>query len=258
MSQATAARPAPVRRAPRGANPTASRTRLKLVQPVEAASSGVGFVVLCATLVVGGLITVLLLNTARAQQQYTITDLQNASSRLSATQQDLDSRLTYARAPQQVALKAQEYGMVPATNIRYVRASDHRLVGVAKGTAATSPFTVSTLPKTPATPMADLAVTTANAAGLVESPKDKAAREKAAQNKANKSKQGTDSKGKNTKSSTTPTTPTTSAKGKGTATGTASQGTGSAPAPSAKATQQNSASQQTKNNTTSPSPTSAR
>lgn len=174
MSQATAARPAPVRRAPRGTNPTATRARLKLVQPTEAASSGVGFVVLCAALLVGGLITVLLLNTARAQQQYTISDLQNASSRLSATQQDLDSRLTFARAPQQLALKAQEYGMVPATDIRYVRASDHRLVGVAKGTGSTDPFTVSTLPKTPATPVANLAVTTADLARLVEKPKAKA------------------------------------------------------------------------------------
>lgn len=174
MSQATAARPAPVRRAPRGTNPTATRARLKLVQPTEAASSGVGFVVLCAALLIGGLITVLLLNTARAQQQYTISDLQNASSRLSATQQDLDSRLTFARAPQQLALKAQEYGMVPATDIRYVRASDHRLVGVAKGTGSTDPFTVSTLPKTPATPVANLAVTTADLARLVEKPKAKA------------------------------------------------------------------------------------
>lgn len=174
MSQATAARPAPVRRAPRGTNPTATRARLKLVQPTEAAGSGVGFVVLCAALLVGGLITVLLLNTARAQQQYTISDLQNASSRLSATQQDLDSRLTFARAPQQLALKAQEYGMVPATDIRYVRASDHRLVGVAKGTGSTDPFTVSTLPKTPATPVANLAVTTADLARLVEKPKAKA------------------------------------------------------------------------------------
>lgn len=174
MSQATAARPAPVRRAPRGTNPTATRARLKLVQPTEAAGSGVGFVVLCAALLIGGLITVLLLNTARAQQQYTISDLQNASSRLSATQQDLDSRLTFARAPQQLALKAQEYGMVPATDIRYVRASDHRLVGVAKGTGSTDPFTVSTLPKTPATPVANLAVTTADLARLVEKPKAKA------------------------------------------------------------------------------------
>ncbi len=210
MSQATAARPAPVRRAPRGVNPTATRARLKLVQPTQAAQTGVGFVVLCATLVVGGLITVLLLNTARAQQQYTISDLQNASSRLSATQQDLDTRLAYARAPQQLALKAQEYGMVPATNLRFVRASDHRLVGVAKGAAPTAPFTVSTLPKTPATPMANLSVTSADTARLVEKPKPATQdKPKAADTKKDAAK--TDSTTKTDAKSSTPSKATTGA-----------------------------------------------
>lgn len=246
MSQATAARPAPVRRAPRGTNPTATRARLKLVQPTEAASSGVGFVVLCAALLVGGLITVLLLNTARAQQQYTISDLQNASSRLSATQQDLDSRLTFARAPQQLALKAQEYGMVPATDIRYVRASDHRLVGVAKGTGSTDPFTVSTLPKTPATPVANLAVTTADLARLVEKPKTKATSQ--------------DPK-KDAKSSTTPSSkPSTTALGKATAPASSKAGSTT----NAKTNTRTNTKTETKTdsqkqkNTTSPSATSAR
>lgn len=174
MSQATA-RPLPVHRAQRGTNPSATRPRLKLVQPAEASGSGVGFVVLCVTLLVAGLLTVLLLNTARAQQQYTIGDLQNQTARLSATEQDLDTKLNYVRAPQQVALRAQELGLVPAGHVRYVRASDHRLVGVAQGTGSTAPFTVSTLPRTPASPVADLAVKSAVSAALVEQPKPKQA-----------------------------------------------------------------------------------
>ncbi|MBD2758581.1 hypothetical protein IEE94_03525 [Yimella sp. cx-573] len=177
MSQATAARPLPVRRAPRGTNPTAARPRLKLVQPQTQAASGgsLGFVALCVTLVVGGLLTVLLLNTARAQQQYTIGDLQAASSRLAGTSQDLDSQLDSVRAPQQLALKAQEYGLVPASSIRYVRQSDHRLLGVANGTASGAPFTVGTLPKTAASSVAGLAVTTADKSITIKEPEPKVA-----------------------------------------------------------------------------------
>lgn len=175
MSQATVARPLPVRRAPRGSNPTAGRPALRLVAPTQTASSGVGFVVLCVALVVGGLLTVLLLNTARAQQQYTIGSLQNTSSRLAATQQDLASQVDVVSAPQQLALRAQEYGMVPATKIRYVRASDHRLVGVAGGTSASAPFTVNTLPQTPASKLAGLAVTTADQSVSIDKPAAKPA-----------------------------------------------------------------------------------
>lgn len=237
MSQATA-RPLTVRRAPRGANPTATRARLKLVQPATHTSEGgVGFVILCATLLVGGLLTVLLLNTARAQQQYTIGDLQNASSRLLAKDQELGTQLTYARAPQQVALKAQEFGMVPAGKIRYVRASDHRLVGVAEGSAATAPFTVSTLPRTPATPIAELAVNSAGKAGLVEKPKPKAAPE------AKKPAPPAASTKPSDKATATPSTkPSTKPQNSPKSTG----GTATKPAP------------QKNEKTTSPTPTSAR
>lgn len=170
MSQ-TAARPLPVRRAPRGANPTAERARLKLVQPAVAQQSGIGFVVLCVTLVAVGFLSVLLLNTARAQQQYTIDDLQGQASRLGGTQQELSSELDAVSAPQQLALKAQEMGLAPAAKVRYVRASDHRLVGVANGGAAGSAFTVETLPTTPTSKLAGLAVTTAGKSVVIAAPK---------------------------------------------------------------------------------------
>ncbi len=170
MSQ-IAARPLPVRRAPRGTNPTATRARLKLVQPAVAQQSGVGFVVLCVSLVVAGFLSVLLLNTARAQQQYTIDDLQGQTSRLAGTQQELSSELDAVSAPQQLALKAQAMGLAPATKVRYVRSSDHRVVGVANGAAVGSTFTVDTLPTTPTSKLAGLAVSTAGASVVVAAPK---------------------------------------------------------------------------------------
>lgn len=170
MSQ-IAARQTPVRRAPRGANPTANRARLKLVQPTVARQSGVGFVVLCVALVVGGFLSVLLLNTARAQQQYTIDDLQGQTSRLSGTLQELRSEIDAVSAPQQLALKAQTMGLAPANKVTYVRASDHRIVGVANGGAAGSPFTVDTLPTTPTSKLASLAVTTVGQSVVIATPK---------------------------------------------------------------------------------------
>ncbi|GAB3585066.1 hypothetical protein [Calidifontibacter terrae] len=170
MSQIASAR-LPLRRAPRGANPTATRARLKLVQPAVAQQSGIGFVVLCVSLVVAGFLSVLLLNTARAQQQYTIDDLQSQTSRLAGTQQELSSEIDALSAPQQLALKAQEMGLAPASKVTYVRASDRRVVGVASGAAVGSAFTVDTLPTTPTSKLAGLAVSTAGQSVVIAAPK---------------------------------------------------------------------------------------
>ncbi|WP_265444378.1 hypothetical protein [Flexivirga meconopsidis] len=169
MSQLTALpRPtAKSTRLPKRAATTTSRPSLRVVQHQDAAEhSGVGFVLLCVFLLVGGLIALLLLNTSRAQQSFAIDKLQAKSANLTDQQQAISSQLDDLAAPQQLALRAQQLGLEPAKNVKYVRKADGKVLGVAKASGAQSAFTVGTLPSTPASRAAD-ATTSAASLGLV-------------------------------------------------------------------------------------------
>ncbi len=167
MSQMTALR------APRTSKSTsaprkAQRPRLRIVQPADTpATGGVAFAVGCMFLLVCGLVTVLLLNTVRAQQSFTLDKLGARSQVLADQQQALSSDLQRVSAPQQLALKAEAMGMRPANKVRYVRASDGKVLGVAKAPSGGAPFTVGTLPTTPAS-RAGKAATAAATSGIVK------------------------------------------------------------------------------------------
>ena len=133
-----------------------------VVAPPQTRAVGVGFVAICLVAMVGGLVALLLLNTQRAQQSFALDRLQAKSASLSATQESLDGQLDTVSAPQQLALQAQAQGMGPATSIRFVD-SNGKTVGVAKGSASANPFTVGTLPSTPASKVATLAANAASA-----------------------------------------------------------------------------------------------
>lgn len=179
MSQLTALpRPAtraarPARPASRGArSPAPAAPRLRVVETKDAAEhTGVGFVVLCVLLLVLGLLSLLLLNTNRAQESFAIDKLQSKSAALTDQQQQLSSEIDAQSAPQQLALRAQKMGLAPAARIRYVRKADGKVLGVAKRSGKDSTFTVGTLPSTPASRAAGTAVSTASAGLLVSKPK---------------------------------------------------------------------------------------
>lgn len=139
-----------------------ARRTSAVVAPPQTRGVGIGFVAICLLAMVGGLVALLLLNTQRAEQAFAFDRLQAKSASLAATQESLDSQLDAAAAPQQLALQAQAQGMVPATSIRFVD-SNGKTVGVAKGTASANPFTVGTLPSTPASKVAALAASVASA-----------------------------------------------------------------------------------------------
>lgn len=145
-----------------GSKPAAKggRRTSAVVAPPQARAVGVGFVTVCLLAMVGGLVALLLLNTQRAEQSFALDRLQAKSASLAATQESLDSQLDVASAPQQLALQAQAQGMVPATSVRFVDGNG-KTVGVAKGSASAHPFTVGTLPSTPASKVAALAVSVA-------------------------------------------------------------------------------------------------
>lgn len=175
MSQLTAL-PRPAARAARTAQParrtTASTPRLRVVETQEAAEhTGVGFVVLCVVLLVGGLLSLLLLNTNRAQESFAIEKLQAKSAALTDEQQQLAGDIDAQSAPQQLALRAQQMGLEPASTVRYVRKADGTVLGVAKRSGEDSTITVGTLPSTPASRAAGTAVSAASSGLLVTKPK---------------------------------------------------------------------------------------
>ncbi|TWP35190.1 hypothetical protein [Leekyejoonella antrihumi] len=207
MSQQTAVRQRTRPARPSTTHPKAQQAtpRLRVVQPADThATEGVGFVVACLLLLVSGLVVLLLLNTVRAQQSFTMDRLQAQSNTLSDTQQELQSDLDNVSAPQQLALKAQSLGLRPASKIRYVRKSDGKVLGVAKDSSQAGPFTVGTLPTTPASQAAGAAQAAASAGLVAVKPKpakkpstDGAAHSTAKDSKA-KSKSGTTSTPKTT------------------------------------------------------------
>lgn len=175
MSSASTARSSTARStAPRSAPARRPAPRLRVVTGTQARRSNTGFTVICSTLLAIGLLALLLLNTARAEQSFALGQLKTSSTTLQDNERQLRSDLSNVSAPQQVALKAQEMGMEPAAQVTYVRASDHKVLGVANRGAGAEPFTVGTLPDTPASRVADKAVGAADTV-LVHKPKPKPA-----------------------------------------------------------------------------------
>lgn len=149
---------------------TRQQPRLRVITGEEVRRSHTGFVALCLALLTAGLLAVLLLNMALAEQSFALGNLQSTSNQLTDDQQQLQADLSDARAPQQLALEAQQMGMRPAPEVTYVRLSDGKVLGVAKNASAGTAFTVSTLPNTPASAVASKAVAAASHGIVIQKP----------------------------------------------------------------------------------------
>ncbi len=145
MSQLAPVRPLP-RTSPRRAAPTPRQ--LKVVAPPEVRGNGV-FLALCVTLLLGGFVGVLMLNTAMAKGSYTMRDLQHRSDELTDTQDALRHTIDGLSGPGPLAKRARELGMVPAATPAFLRLSDGKVLGVAKKAKQDSTFSVVTEPTAP-------------------------------------------------------------------------------------------------------------
>lgn len=140
MTQLTAAArldPRPVREAARP-----SRPRLRVVHSAPLPATHMGYGMLCAALALGGLLLMLVLNTARAEGSFELGSLQSTTSELSARQVSLQSELATRRAPDSLAAQATDLGLVPSPSTAVLRLSDAHVLGVAGGTQAGRAFTV--------------------------------------------------------------------------------------------------------------------
>ena len=145
-------------RALRRPAPAARRPALALVPASAAAPRGrTPFVVLVVTLLAAGLLGLLLLNTALAQDAFRLHTLKEDSRALADREQMLMRQVEAQRAPQALAEKAAALGMVPAGPPAFLRLPDGAVLGAE--TPAVDPAAAAT----PA-PGADLPPATADAA----------------------------------------------------------------------------------------------
>jgi hypothetical protein len=98
------------------------------------------------TLLCGGLVGLLMLNTAMAEGSFTLHNLQSTSGELADTQDALTQAIDAQRSPANLATRATRLGMVPADSAAFLRLSDGKVLGVAKPAKKDSGFTVVTGP----------------------------------------------------------------------------------------------------------------
>jgi hypothetical protein len=129
-SSAAAARPLarPALRPAPGARPRPQAPRLKVVAP---ASSGnrAGLALLAVVLLAGGLLTLLFLNISLSRGSYQLSDAQTEQHKLVERQQALEEEIEAVRAPQHLANRARQLGMVPAPNTAFVELPNGRVLG---------------------------------------------------------------------------------------------------------------------------------
>lgn len=191
MSQMTAtARPLRIPR--RGPAPAPLR-----VIPARITRSGNGsFVAICIGLLTGGLIALLLLNTALAQGSLALGDLNRESARLGDTAGNLQEEIDRASATGALARSAAEIGMVRMNTRGYIDLAKGTVTGQAEAATTNNAFPIVTSPTPPAVAAkvktllssATTATKAASAADLALAAgkaKDKAKADKAKADKAN-------------------------------------------------------------------------
>lgn len=129
--------------------------RLAVVPRPAARPARAPFVLLVLGLLAGGLVSLLLLNTALAQDAFTVHDLTTRLASLSDRAQTLEQQLAVEEAPDRLAQRARALGMVPNPDPVFLRPSDGAVLGVprpAPPPPAPQPTAAKPAPQPAATP----------------------------------------------------------------------------------------------------------
>jgi hypothetical protein len=105
------------------------RPRLTVVSQMAPRAPRVPFVVLVISLLVGGLVGLLLLNTSLQRGAYAATALRQTSSDLTIKQQQLEVKVAALQEPQRIAQEAQRLGMVQNDSPAFIKLSTGQIVG---------------------------------------------------------------------------------------------------------------------------------
>lgn len=112
------------------------RPRLTIVPRMASRAPRVPFVILVVLVLGGGLIGLLLLNTALQRGAYEISDLQGRSATLAAQQQTLEIQVAGLRQPHRVAEAALGLGMVRNDSPAFLDLATGRVTGTAQPAVA--------------------------------------------------------------------------------------------------------------------------
>ena len=105
------------------------RPRLTIVAKAATRAPRIPFVVLVVSLLVGGLVGLLLLNTALQRGAYTTTALRDQAAALGVRQQQLEMQVDAMAEPQRLARRALGIGMVADSSPGFLELSSGRIVG---------------------------------------------------------------------------------------------------------------------------------
>ncbi len=125
---------------------TLPRPRLTIVPKVAARAPRIPFAVLVISVLAGGLVGLLLLNTALQRGAYQVTALQDTSDRLTLRQQNLETEVASLQSPQRISERALRLGMVANDSPAFLSLATGKVIGVPMvGTRAHRP-TIGVLP----------------------------------------------------------------------------------------------------------------
>ncbi len=132
MSQMTATAPR-YAAAPRRSRVTDAppRTPLRVVQTVPMPVRHLWFVLGLGAVIVSGLMLMLVLNIARTEGSFTLSDLRADQAALEAEQIALASEVVDLSSPTTLSAKAEKLGMVASPSTATLRLSDNQVLGVA-------------------------------------------------------------------------------------------------------------------------------
>ncbi len=141
MSQALAAAATKTARQKPVASPNrpATRPELRIVRVPTTDRGRTLFIAGCLTLLIGGLLTLLLINTSLAQGSFRIHDLELVQRELADTEQALRQDLDQQSSPQRLAQRAQQLGMVPSDSTAFIPIPGGKVVGTSTPAARPKP-----------------------------------------------------------------------------------------------------------------------
>jgi hypothetical protein len=119
------------------------RPRLTVVAKAASRAPRIPFVVLVVTLLVGGLVGLLLLNTALQRGAYTTTSLRDRAAALSMREQQLEVKVDAMSEPQRLARRAVRLGMVADASPGFLQLSTGEIVGAPTAGKRSNRVTVS-------------------------------------------------------------------------------------------------------------------
>ena len=144
----------------RSSAPRIPSPRLRVVPP-PSTRRRLPFAAVCAAVLAMSLLGLLMLNISLTRGAYDVNSLQREATLLGEREQTIAEQLAGQAAPQRLADRAAELGMVPSTNPAFIRLSDGAILGVPQPAQApaeptvTPPPAPSASPVTPVTPATD-------------------------------------------------------------------------------------------------------